>query len=228
MAKLLLFDVDGTLVLTGGAGVRAFNRAFHATFGVEGGLAEVPFAGRTDRWIVTEALRRAGVAADEEALDRFRRAYLVYLSEEIGRPGPRKGVMPGVRELLDELAPDAEVHLALLTGNYAGGAEIKLAYFDLWRYFRCGAFADDAEARHELVPVALSRARTVGRCEVALEDVVVIGDTPLDVECARAAGVRSIAVATGGFDAEALRRCGADVVFEDLTDAEAFRRALLF
>lgn len=224
--KLLLFDVDGTLVLTGGAGIRALNRAFQTTFRLEEGFKDVAMAGRTDRLIVAEALSRAGVTADAETLRGFRETYYGYLSEEIVHPGPRKGIMPGIRDLLDGLLTDNNVFLSLLTGNFSGAAEIKLAYFDLWRYFQCGAFAEDAQERHELVSVAMSRVHALGRSEVPLDDVVVIGDTPLDVACAKAAGVRSIGVATGFFDAETLARSGADVVFENLTDTEAFRRAL--
>ena len=227
MPKLLLFDVDGTLVLTGGAGIRAMGRAFQQTFQIEGAFTGTSIAGRTDRFIVAEALARAGIVADAETLHRFRQTYYACLSEEIVHPGPRKGVMPGIRDLLGRLVAEHQVFVALLTGNYSGAAEIKLAHFDLWRYFRCGAFAEDADERHELVPVAMSRVRECGQFEVALEDVVVIGDTPLDVDCARASGVRSIAVATGGFDADTLSRSGADVVFDDLTDAAAFRRALM-
>lgn len=225
-SKVLLFDVDGTLVLTGGAGIRALNRAFERTFRLEDGFNDMAMAGRTDHLIVAEALARAGIAADAEALRRFRQAYYGFLAEEISHPGPRKGIMPGIRDLLDGLRADDRIFLSLLTGNYSGAAEIKLAYFDLWQYFRCGAFAEDAEERHELVPVAMSRICALRTSEVALDDVVVIGDTPLDVACAKAAGVRSIGVATGVFDAETLSRSGADVVFENLTDAEAFWRAL--
>ena len=225
--KLLLFDVDGTLVLTGGAGMRALDRAFQSTFHCHEAFNGVSMPGRTDPLIVAEALCRAGITTDSEALHRFRETYYARLSEEIARPGPRKGIMPGVRELLDGLVADGDVCLALLTGNYSGAAEIKLTHFDLWRYFSCGAFGEDAEARHQLVPVAMSRSQAVGGPEMALEDVVVIGDTPLDVASARAAGVRSIAVATGGFNVGTLAESGADVVFEDLTDADSFRRALM-
>src|SRR5439155_14506603 len=154
-------------------------------------------------------------------------AYLAHLSTELDRPGPRKGVMPGVRRLLDELAARPDVYLALLTGNYEEAARVKLEYFDLWRYFRCGAFGDDAPDRNGLLPKALAVVRARGGPAVSPADTVVVGDTPLDVACAAAAGARSIAVATGGYDVDALRAAGADVVFDDLSDTDAVLMAML-
>src|SRR5262249_27148871 len=151
----------------------------------------------------------------------FRDTYLARLILELERPGPRKGVMPGVRRLLDALVDRDDVFLGLLTGNYEEAARAKLEYFDLWRYFRCGAFGDDAPDRNGLLPKALAAVRACGGPAVDAADTVVIGDTPLDVDCAAASGARSIAVATGGHDVEALRRAGADVVFEDLRDTKA-------
>jgi phosphoglycolate phosphatase-like HAD superfamily hydrolase len=140
------------------------------------------------------------------------------LPEEIEKPGPRKGVMPGVRELLDSLASRSDVHLALLTGNYRGGARAKLEYFDLWRYFKGGAFGDAALDRNALVQEALDAVVACGGPQVPAAHAVIIGDTPLDVACAAHAGARSIAVATGNYEPAALRAAGADAVFEDLSE----------
>src|SRR5205823_2634014 len=118
--------------------------------------------------------------------------------------------------LLDRLVESGEPYLALLTGNYKEAARTKLEYFDLWRYFRCGAFGDDAPDRNGLLPKALAAIRTCGGPDALPSETVVVGDTPLDVACAAASGARSIAVATGGYDVDALRAAGADVVFEDL------------
>jgi len=126
-----------------------------------------------------------------------------------------------VPELVHALSARDDVFLALLTGNYTLAAEIKLGYFDLWKPFRCGAFGEDAESRHELVPIAIDRARALGCPPVAPDDVIVIGDTPLDVECARRAGVRSLAVATGGCDVDTLLAAGADLAVESLADTDA-------
>lgn len=213
---VLLFDIDGTLVLTGGAGARAMTRAFEDLFAVPDAFRAIPMPGRTDPVILADAAARHGVPPD--ALARFRDAYITHLATELHRPGPRKGVMPGVRPLLDALAARDDVFLALLTGNYEPAARIKLEYFDLWRYFSCGAYGEDAPDRNGLVAQALARVRACGGPDVAAEMVVVIGDTPLDVACAAASGARSIAVATGGYDADALRASGADAVFEDLSD----------
>ncbi|HXH06377.1 MAG TPA: HAD hydrolase-like protein [Vicinamibacterales bacterium] len=226
MTRLVLFDVDGTLILTGGAGLRAMDRAFQAVFGPAGAFAGVAFHGRTDRSILADALARLGLEARDGQAEQFRRAYCAALREEILKPGPRKGVLPGVRPLVERLAADDRFFPALLTGNYAEGARIKLEHFDLWRYFRCGAFADDSAERNDLAAVALERARACGLPPVAPRDVVVVGDTPLDVACAAAAGARCVAVATGGYDVDALRRAGADAVFPDLSDTAAVLEAI--
>jgi phosphoglycolate phosphatase-like HAD superfamily hydrolase len=126
--------------------------------------------------------------------------------------------MPGVRPLLEALEHRGDVYLALLTGNYQEAARVKLEYFDLWRYFRCGAFGDDAPDRNGLFPQAVSLIRSLGGPDVHPSNVLVVGDTPLDIACAAAGGAVSMAVATGSYDAAALRAAGADVVLDDLSD----------
>jgi phosphoglycolate phosphatase-like HAD superfamily hydrolase len=222
----VLFDIDGTLVLTGGAGVRGMARAFADVFAVPDAFSSLHTLGRTDSWILSDALALHGLSADTTTTTRFRDLYVEHLQRELQLPGPRKGVMPGVRALLETLVSRREVYLALLTGNYEEAARLKLEFFDLWRYFPCGAFGDDAPDRNGLLPRAIARVRECGGPEVAPEDVVVIGDTPLDVACAAAGGARSIAVATGGYSASALEASGADVVLEDLSDLGAVLRAL--
>jgi phosphoglycolate phosphatase len=223
---VILFDIDGTLVLTGGAGQRAMARAFEDTFSVANAFQHIEMPGRTDSWILTDALTAHGVPPEAANITRFREAYLEYLQIEIRHPGPRKGVMPGVRALLDVLLGRDDVYLALLTGNYQDAARLKLEYFDLWRYFRCGAFGDAAPDRNGLLPKAIATIRTCGGPDVVPSQVVVIGDTPLDVECAAASGARSLAVATGGYEIDALRAAGADVVMKDLGDTREVLRAL--
>jgi phosphoglycolate phosphatase-like HAD superfamily hydrolase len=220
VTTVLLFDIDGTLVLTGGAGQRAMARAFEDLFAVANGFDGIQMAGRTDTWILSTAAQLHGIPRDE--LSRFRRAYLAHLERELETPNPRKTIMPGVRRLLDTLAPRPDVYLALLTGNYEDAARLKLEHFDLWRYFQCGAFADDAADRNSLVPKALSRIRDCGGPDVSPGDVIVIGDTPHDVACAHAAGAAAVGVATGPFTTVQLRESGAAVVFDDLSDTEAF------
>jgi len=248
--RLLLFDVDGTLVLTGGAAVRAMDAAFAEVFGVRGAFDGVALAGRTDGSILADAYARAfpaspvsrnladatGAVPIDGAIARYKATYFARFANEILKPVPVdpakphrhrfKGVFPGVRELLDVLQPRPDVFLGLLTGNYEEGARIKLAYFDLWRYFACGAFGDDSLDRPALVPIAIERARAEGCPPVAPSNVLVIGDTPLDVACARESGVSSVAVATGGYSADALRAAGADIVFDNFTDTRAVVAAL--
>lgn len=234
---LLLFDVDGTLVLTGGAGVRAMNLAFEEVFGVADGLRGVPMPGCMDPGILADGLRAHGIAPADGEVARFRERYFTLLASGMrdrpapgtGLPAKRRfyGVLPGVRSLLDALSARDDVFLALLTGNYERGARLKLEHFDLWRYFACGAFGEDAPARHELVPVALARARAVGCPAVSSREIVVIGDTTRDVACARDAGVRCLAVATGGDSLDTLESAGPNVVFSTLEDTESVVAALL-
>jgi phosphoglycolate phosphatase-like HAD superfamily hydrolase len=193
--------------------------AFDDLFQVQDAFRNIPMPGRTDSWILADAAAMHAVAPAD--LARFRDVYLAHLVREIERDVPGKRVMPGVRPLLDALADRSDVYLALLTGNYEAAARVKLEYFDLWRYFACGAFGDDAPDRNGLLPKALARILACGGPAVDVSDVVVIGDTPLDVACAAASGARSIAVATGGYDVASLRAAGADVVFDDLSDLDA-------
>lgn len=220
--KLLLFDIDGTLVLTGGAGMRALNRACEDLVGHRDALDGIPVAGRTDWIILQDTLHRLGRDLDSELFVALRDRYLAYLEQEIELPGHGvKGVLPGVRGLLDRLHTRDDVFLGLLTGNFEAGARIKLRHFDLWKYFRCGAFGDDAADRNALVPFAVSRARECG-VRVTARDVFVVGDTPHDVACALAAGAKPVGVATGRFSVAELRATGADAVFRDLSDVAAF------
>ncbi|HVL67304.1 MAG TPA: HAD hydrolase-like protein [Vicinamibacterales bacterium] len=225
MAKLVLFDIDGTLVLTGGAGVRAMNRALEATFGVPDALRGIPVAGRTDWGILDEAVRKQGGTLDAAMLAGLQQRYVRHLADEMRHDGEGpKGVMPGIREILDRLAGRGDVMVGLLTGNFEAGARIKLEYFDLWRYFRCGAFGSDAADRNLLVPFAVRRARLCGFPDIAPGEVLVVGDTPADVGCAHAAGATAIAVATGPSTVEELRATGAEHVFADLGEIEPFLR----
>jgi phosphoglycolate phosphatase len=225
--RLVLFDIDGTLVLTGGAGLRAMNRACEHVVGHQNALDGVTLAGRTDWIILDDALTRNGLSLDPTLLSELRQRYVEHLRQEIDLPGKGvKDVMPGIRALLDALEPRDDIALGLLTGNFEEGARIKLQHFDLWKYFRCGAFGDDASDRNHLVPVAMQRARDCGLVDASPADVVVIGDTPHDIACARAVGATPVAVATGGYSVDQLRAAGADIVFKDLSETEAVVRVL--
>jgi phosphoglycolate phosphatase-like HAD superfamily hydrolase len=201
---------------------------FEALFGVPNAFDGVAMGGRTDSWLVSDAFRRWGLADTPETHARFRAEYLPRLASEILVPGTGvKGVMPGVRELLEAAAAHPQIHLALLTGNYREAASIKLRYFDLWNYFSFGAYAEDSADRNLLVPIACERATAHGLPEAARKRVVVVGDTPHDVACAAVAGARSIGVATGGHTREELERAGADVALDDLSETDRVLRLIV-
>jgi len=227
MQRLVLFDIDGTLVLTGGAGIRAMNRAGQSVLGVPAILNGVEVAGRTDWSIFHDALLKIGRDLDDDLFARLREEHIAFLRHEILQPGHGvKAVMPGIREILPALHARDDVFVGLLTGNFEGAARIKLEHFDLWRYFRCGAYGDDAADRNALVPIALARARALGLGDTSFERVIVVGDTPNDVACARAVGAVPVAVATGTYSVEQLKASGAPFVFRDLADVESFLRLM--
>ena len=199
-------------------------RAFEELFAVSDAFRDIQMAGCTDTWILSNAAAAHGIPPS--GLTAFHDAYLVHLARELEPPNPRKVMMPGIRLLLDALVSRDDAYLALLTGNYERAARLKLEHFDLWRYFPCGAFADDASDRNSLLPKALARIRASGGPVVQPADVIVVGDTPHDVACALAAGARPVGVATGPFSVQQLRDSGAEIVFEDLSDTDAFLKLL--
>ena len=224
--RVLLFDIDLTLVNTGGAGRIAMTRAFTELFGADKRMDGVSFAGRTDRVIFRDAVEQNQLpwrAEDEEA---FKQRYLTYLRAEIKKPNPRQHVEPGIPELLEVLSQRPDVALGLLTGNWRAGAEIKLEHFGLFHYFRFGAFADDAESRNDLPAVARRRFQETFGQPVAASDMFIIGDTPLDVACAKPFGAKAVSVATGFFSYEELAACHPDYLFHDLSNTEAFLKIL--
>ena len=163
--------------------------AFEEVFAVADAFTGISMAGRTDAWILNDAAVAHGLPADSPLFTAFRDAYVRHLACELQRPGAgRKGLMPGIRELLEVLVRRDDLYIALLTGNYELGARLKLEYFDLWKYFPCGAFGDDAPHRNVLVPKALKTVEACGGPAFAAGDTIVIGDTPLDIACAAHAG----------------------------------------
>lgn len=213
-AILVLFDIDGTLIHTGGAGVRGLNDAIARLHGRRDALNGVPVSGRTDRAILDEVFARWGGVLTDEVVGPLRDSYVEALERELrASPGTGAGILPGVEAALDAVAADTAFAPGLLTGNFERGAQAKLAHFDLWHRFRFGAFGDHHTDRRALVPIAVEQARAVG---IEAVDVVVIGDTPLDVDCAHACGARAVAVATGEYPSEVLRATGAEVVVETL------------
>jgi phosphoglycolate phosphatase-like HAD superfamily hydrolase len=227
--KLVLFDIDGTILLTAGAGKRAIHRALIEVFGGTG-PQDHRFDGKTDPQIVRELMRFEGHADDhiDRHMSPLLERYVDYLHEElvIGAEGVR--VMPGIVELLDALQPRQDVLLGLLTGNLEAGARAKLrsAGIDPSR-FKIGAYGSDHEIRSELPAVAQRRAREQLGLEIDGSDVVVIGDTPADLHCGRSIGARAIGVATGSYSVEELAKHDPAAVFEDLSDTEGVLVAIL-
>lgn len=211
-----LFDIDGTLITTGGAARESFSAAAKACWGVEDALADIPFAGRTDPGIVADIAAKHGIVVDDQALRRFWALAFAEMGERLS-PG-RGRVLPGVERLLDAIAERPEWVRALLTGNSGGMAKVKLEHYRLDQRFVFGAFGDEAPDRNALARIAVARAYE--RHGVPPERCIVVGDTELDVACARAAGARVIAVATGIRSYDELAALGPDRVLSSLDPIE--------
>lgn len=215
MVRLVLFDIDGTLIRTGGAGVRAFGKVFHTEFGALDGFDQMKFAGRTDYSLVREFFGFHQIPATAANFQRFFERYVFWLDHML-REG-RTEICAGVPEFLAGLkALPKPPAIGLLTGNIRLGAEIKLQQVRLWDWFVTGAFADDHEDRNEIARIARERGcRLLGET-LPPEAVLVVGDTPLDIRCARAIGAKVLAVGTGGASLEALREHHPDWAVPDL------------
>lgn len=218
---LALFDIDGTLLHSGGSGKRAMIAAFGEVFGRQNGLADVAMAGRTDPEIVREALHKQGIPWSEDRVEAFRKCYLELIGPELRRPAPNKRLLPGIPAVLEALRDLGFVTLGLLTGNWREGAQAKLRHFGIDGYFQLGAFADDAEERDRLLPFAIARMRQLTGLAVRPQDVVVVGDTTRDIDCARPHGAVALAVATGGSSPEELAKARPDYLLADLSDIAA-------
>ncbi len=218
--KLLLWDIDGTILHTGKAGETALGRAMEKLYGINRGLQGLEIAGRTDKWIVEQLLGRDGKPNGLEEVGQFLDVYVELLADEL--PQRNGGLHPGVLGILEEAHKRAELVQALLTGNIEKGARLKLTRYGVNHFFDFGAFADDSSIRNELGPHAKRRAEEKHGEEFPPERIFVIGDTPHDVACARAIGAKAIAVATGSFTKRQLKDCGADAVFTDLAHPKAF------
>lgn len=215
--QVILWDIDGTLIRSGHAGSRSMNAAMHAVFGVPAAFDGFDFAGRTDPWALDVMFRRHGLQPAAGDLTRFYEVYVETLRRELHNPHSR--TCAGVRELLTHFAAQPRFTQALLTGNIAAGSRAKLEHFGIWHHFAFGAFADDSGDRNALGPIALRRAREHLRHDgLATRDLVIIGDTPHDVACARACGARCVAVATGRFTLADLAPHAPDLLVENLGD----------
>jgi phosphoglycolate phosphatase len=221
--KLFLFDIDGTLLASGGAGWNALEAACAELFGTRN-LAGIDIAGRTDSSIARQLFARHGQEATAESCTRLFDTYLGHLARLL--PQTKGQLLPGVLELLDRLRDRTDCVVALLTGNLARGAELKLTHYGLWHYFDFGAYADDHYDRNELGPVARARAKDRHGLEFAAEDIFVFGDTPHDVACARAIGAKAVAIATGRHSRADLEASSPDYLFDDLSDVAGVLHAL--
>jgi phosphoglycolate phosphatase-like HAD superfamily hydrolase len=217
--KLILFDIDGTLVSCDGQTRATFKRALESVYGDGGIIDTYDFSGKTDTRIVFDAMTGAGRPPAEvlAGIPRVRERYLVGLGHELDRARVR--LLPGVGRLLERLASRSDVVLALLTGNWEGGARIKLASHDLNRYFLFGSFGDDVLDRNDLPPLAWERARSATGRGFTPDETLIVGDSLLDIACARAHGIRCLAVATGRTSAESLQAAGPDWLLAELTAA---------
>jgi phosphoglycolate phosphatase-like HAD superfamily hydrolase len=218
--NILFFDIDGTLIDSGGAGKLAMETAMHTEFGMSAPTEGVPYAGRTDRAIIADLLRYHALEASAGNVERLLRSYLGHLPQCLTQ---RHGhALRGVRELLDALHGREDVVLAVLTGNVEAGAANKLAYFNLAHYFPWGGYADEWVERNDVAHAARLRAeRHLGHAIDERITLWVIGDTPHDVTCGRAIGAKVVAVATGSHTVDQLQLSAPDHVVPDLTDTAA-------
>jgi phosphoglycolate phosphatase-like HAD superfamily hydrolase len=216
--RLLLFDIDGTLLSSGRGGLLAFVTALTEVFGTAGDVETYRFEGKLDPLIVTELMRGAGF--DEAVIEQRRKdalqRYLELLEIHLAATAPI--LKPGVRELVETVAASPRATVALLTGNVQRGARIKLGSAGLWHHFPFGAFGDDGPRRVDLGPVALERASAHTGRAYSGHECVVIGDARADVECGQAIGARVVAVATGRTSRDELLAAGADVALSDFSD----------
>jgi phosphoglycolate phosphatase len=220
---VLLFDIDGTLIKTGGAGGLALMTAFSDLFDVAN-PCEVPFSGRTDRWIVSQLFEAHAIehtAANWERLrDEYLRRLTLYLPQ---RPGE---VLPGISELLEQLSARQDVALGLLTGNTRDGARLKLEHYRLFHHFTFGGYGDQFVDRDDVARAALDAVPAHLRHVVPLDRIWVVGDTPMDIRCARAIGVRVAAVATGWHSREKLQKACPDLLLDSFEPADAFLQCI--
>jgi len=224
--KLLLFDIDGTLLLSGGAGIRAMNHAFAELYGLAEVLRGLNLAGRTDTSIFKEILEKNNFSYHPQSLQDFKTRYFSFLTIELQRASADQRLMPGVRELLAALHGRPDLHIGLLTGNWQKSGYLKLAHFGLERYFAIGAFSDDAEIRSELLPFAVTRFQEKYGVPLQPHEIYIVGDTPSDILCAKPHGAVSVAVAAAHYKQADLEPYQPDYLLADFTDLNETLRIL--
>lgn len=216
--RLLLFDIDGTLIHSGGAGVYALKDALTERHGIRDELEDIEIAGMTDAGIVLNILNKHQIPATNENVTAFLDSYVHFLSRELPR---RKGnLLPGILELLQKLKSRDHIVLGLLTGNVSRGAQLKLSHYAVWHFFEFGAFADDHHDRNRLGAFAQARAKEKHGREFSADQIDVIGDTPRDIACGKALGARTIAVTTGTWKRDQLAKHEPDFLIDDFSDVD--------
>ncbi len=224
MKTIVLFDIDGTLIRSGSAGKAALESSFLDLFGISYVQREVSYSGRTDLAIARELLENHGIPGTESNIQRLHESYLERLPESLIAT---KGiVLPGIEKTLSTLSQDHQVILGLLTGNIVEGAKRKLGHFGLWNYFHFGAFADGLYDRDDIARRALKETENLLKKEVDPQSIWVVGDTPLDIRCAKAIGARSVALATGWHSQEELAGHHPDLLYPDLSENDHFLESI--
>ncbi len=220
MKKLFLFDIDGTILMTYGAGLRGMERAGQELFGPKFSLSGISIAGSLDQKIFQDAVAQAQIAYDPPQYEQFVARYGQELQRELTNPHARRPeLLPGITELLEQLRQESRVGLGLLTGNYTLTGPIKLRHLGIDpSWFPVAAWGDLADSRPGLVPLAIDQHHQATGHRLEGQDVVVIGDTPKDIDCAHAHGCLAVAVATGDYDLQTLADAGADIALQDLQD----------
>ena len=220
MRSICLFDIDGTLLRTGGAGQKAMERALTDVFGVPDPWEDIPAAGRTDRAITHDLFTYHELAPNEQQWAEFQTVYFRHLSSTLAEL--EGAVLPGIQTLLNHIATRPDVSMGLLTGNFREAARIKLQHYAIDQHFAYGGYGDHHHDRDDVARVAYAEACRHLEREVDPSAICVIGDTPSDVKCARAIGARAIAVATGMFTVDELARSQPDELYEDFSLPELF------
>jgi phosphoglycolate phosphatase len=217
--KLFLFDIDQTLILTKGAGRKALEKAFEKFFQISNSLQKITTSGKTDTLILREMAQTFGVSILPEQEKAIWTCYLSFLEKEL-RESKNGIINPGIPEILNALDDDPNAFLGLLTGNIYEGAKIKLSHFNLWHYFPVGGFGDDHYKRNKVAEIALKRSRNYYKINFPSENVFVIGDSLLDIQCANAIHAKSVIVATGNDSYEMLKAQNPSFLFENFMDAQ--------
>ena len=222
--RLLLFDIDGTLITSGGAGENALRLGIQDRFGIDEDLQGIEIAGRTDSGIARQFFAKHSLPDTPGNTASFFEGYLSHLPRLLSEKSGR--LLPGIIPLLDALTAREDVILALLTGNLERGAKLKLTHYGVWDYFEFGAYADDHHDRNQLGHFAKARAKEHHGIEFPPERIYILGDTPHDITCARAIGAKAVAIATGQFTHAQLAPHTPDFLFDDLGDVPAVISAL--